>query len=64
LHEQIALSRSDERVWDRLTDAAVQLEHPRPFGPSRKASTMCESGGRDYCVAYGSLCFDKTVDFC
>lgn len=50
LRDRIELSKTVERVWDSLVDEGIELAHPRPFGPSRKASSSCKSGGRDYCT--------------
>jgi hypothetical protein len=50
LADRIQLSKKDERVFDQLRDEGVELSHSRPFGPSRKASPRCESGGHDYCT--------------
>lgn len=58
---------ADYAAWD---EEAIRLGHwknggptpearavlgPRPMGPSRKASSRCESGKRDYCTC--DTCF-------
>jgi hypothetical protein len=61
LFDRIVLSRTDCETWDELKAERVELEHLRPFGPTRDGSSYCRSGsiasggGRSYCTC--DTCF-------
>jgi hypothetical protein len=61
LDDRIERSRTDELEFDKLRDEGVDLRHPRPFGPTRNGSSLCESGSiasgghRTYCTC--DVCF-------
>lgn len=49
-------AKTDCYEWDRLLDEGHALDrNSRPFGPNRKASSRCQSGGHDYCTC--DTCF-------
>lgn len=54
-------ARTDCYEWDRLRAAGLDPKCPRPFGPTREGSSMCQSGSiasdgtRAYCTC--DACF-------